>query len=121
MISDGKSYKLGNVTVRTFNAAKFISSGENCGIEEIDDIGNVVDDENPVDGVRRAIVVKADIVGIIGNVDTYKSCCSCNGKIIETNAPIGVCSKCNSKMKITRCSDHSVVNVMLLDENNKEY
>ena len=24
-------------------------------------------------------------------------------------------------MKIARCSDHSVVNVMLLDENNKEY
>ena len=121
MIKDGKSYKFGNVTVRTFNAAKFISLGENCVIEEIDDIGNVVDDEDPEDGVRRANVVKAEIVGIICNVDTYKSCRSCSGTIIETDAPIGVCSKCNSKMKIARCSNHRVVNVMLLDENDKEY
>ena len=97
MIKDGKSYKFGNVTVRTFNAAKFISLGENCVIEEIDDVGNVIDDEDPEDGVRRANVIKADIVC---NVDAYKSCRSCNGTIIETDAPIGVCSKCNSKMKI---------------------
>ena len=118
MIKDGKSYKFGNVTVRTFNAAKYISLGENCVIEEIDDIENVIDDEVPEDGVRRANVVKADIVG---NVDTYKSCRSCNGKIIESDAPIGLCSKCNSKMKIARCIDHRVVNVLLLDENDKEY
>ena len=120
VIEDGKGYKLGNVTVRTFNGAKFISLGENCVVEEIEDIGNVVD-EDPEGGVGRAKVVKADIVGIIGNVETYKSCRSCNGKVIETNALFGVCSKRNSKMKIARYSDHSVVNVMLPDENNKEY
>ena len=109
------SYKLGNVTVRTFNAAKFISLSRNSVVEEIEYIGNVVDDVDLEGGVERAEVVKADTVGIIGNVDTYKSC---NGKLIETNAPIGVCCKCNLKMKIVRCS---VVNVMLLDENNKEY
>ena len=65
MIKDGKSYKFGNATIRTFNAAKFISLGKNCVIEEIDDIGDVVDDEVLEDGVRRANVVKADIVAML--------------------------------------------------------
>ena len=121
LVEDGKSYKLNNVTVRSFNGTKYISLGENSLVEEIEDIGEVADDVNPEDGTGRAKVVKGDIVGILGNVDTYKSCRSCNGKIIDTKAPIGVCSKCNSKMKVARCSDHTVVNAMLVDENNKEY
>ena len=44
MIEDGK---LGNVTIRTFNAVKFISLSRNCVVEEINYIGNVVDDVDP--------------------------------------------------------------------------
>ena len=104
MIKDGKSYNLGNVTDRSFNGAKFISLGENCVIEEIEEIeviGNVVNVEC-VTG--RGKVVRADIVEIIANVDS-----SCNGKLIATDAPIAVCSKCNSKMKIARRNERSVV------------
>ena len=65
MIEDGKSYKLGIVTVRTFNAAKFVSLGENSVVEEIEDIGNVIDNEDLESGVGRAKVVKAEIVEML--------------------------------------------------------
>jgi len=68
MIEDGKSYKLGNVMVRTCNAAQFISLGKSCVVEEIEDIDDVADDVDPEGGTGRAKVIKGDIVGITGNI-----------------------------------------------------
>jgi len=66
-----KSYKLENATVRSYNPTKFISLGENCMVEEIEDIRNVVnDDVDPEGGIERTKVIKGDIIGIIGSVDT---------------------------------------------------
>jgi len=39
----------------------------------------------------------------------------------EDSAVIATCSKCNSKMKIAKCPNHSIANVILHDEQNKSY
>jgi len=57
LVEDRKSYKLNNVTVRSFNGTKHISLGENSLVEEIEDIGEVADDVNPEDGTGRAKVI----------------------------------------------------------------
>ena len=112
LFEEDMSYKFTNVTVRSFNGAKYLSIGENCSVEKIEDIGDVIDDANPEGDLGRAKVVKAEIVVVIG-VTVYKSCRYCNGKVIDRNTAVGVCSKCNTKMKIARCGNHSVANVIL--------
>jgi len=39
----------------------------------------------------------------------------------EDSVVIATCSKCNSKMKIAKCPNHSIANVILHNEQNKSY
>ena len=115
LFEESKSYKLSNVTVRSFNGAKYLSLGEGCDIEEIEDIGEVIDDENAASQLGKAKVVKGEIVAVV-SIDIYKGCRNCNAKMVDVNGPVGVCSKCNTKMKLARCTDHCVANVILEDQ-----
>jgi len=85
--------------------AKYLSVGENCNIEEIPDIGEVVDNANLEDEPGRAKVVHGEIVGVV-SVDMYKACRNCNAKLIGTGT-IATCSKCNTKFKLLKCSSQS--------------
>ena len=63
--------------------------------------------------------VKAEIVAIIV-IDVYNGCRNCNAKVIGAHGAMDVCSKCNTKMKMARCTNQSVANVILEDEDGKE-
>ena len=54
-------------------------------------------------------------------VGVYKGCHNCNAKVIGTNGAVGVCTKCNTKMKIVSCTTQSVANVILKDGDGKEH
>ena len=41
--------------------------------------------------------------------------------MIDRNDPVGVCSKCSTKMKLIKHTDHCVANVILEDKDGKEY
>ena len=41
--------------------------------------------------------------------------------MVDGNGPVGVCSKCSTKMKLTKCTDHCVANVIVEDKDGKEY
>ena len=43
-----------------------MSTEENCSVEKIKDIGDVIDDANPEGDLGRAKVVKAEMVAVIG-------------------------------------------------------
>jgi len=47
----------------------------------------------------------------------YKGCRNCNAKVANTGT---VCAKCNTKMKLARCANESVANVLLEDTDGKE-
>ena len=120
LLQENKSYELSKVTVRSFNGAKYLSVGEGCGINQIEDVGDVIDDESAESGSGGAKVVKGDIVAVV-SLDLYKGCRNCNAKVANTSTVFGVCTKCNTKMKLTRCANQSVANVILEDLDGKEY
>ena len=121
LLQENKSYELSKVTVRSFNGAKYLSVGEEgCGINQIEDVGDVIDDESAESGSGGAKVVKGDIVAVV-SLDLYKGCRNCNAKVANTSTVFGVCTKCNTKMKLTRCANQSVANVILEDLDGKEY
>ena len=104
------SYKLSNVTVRSFNGAKtvrsfngakYISLGESSEIQEIENIGDVVV-ESTFTGFGELKVVKGEIVAVISS-ETYTSCKNCNAKVLESSRNIVECGKCNTKMKVSKC------------------
>ena len=118
-IKEGNSYKIMNVTVRSFNGSKYLSIAERSVIKVVDDIGYVID-EPTFDGAGGIIKINAELVAVL-NTETYISCRNCNGKVIELNNGVGECSKCNCKMKMKKCKDKSVVRVILEESEGKEY
>ena len=115
-----QSYKILQVTVRSFNGCKYFSLGETCEIEEIEDIGEVADDDGLDNGNGGVVVVKAEIVAIIG-IESYRSCRNCNAKVSTVNKFMGECNKCNAKIKLSRCGEKNVARVILEDATGKEY
>lgn len=110
MVKVGCSYRFCNVTVRSFSGAKYLSLSENSGIEEVEDVGEGVEEEtdDPI-GVK---IVKGEIVNV-EKCDTYESCRTCRAKVIAINETIGKCSKCEAKVKLSKsnrsCTAHFVV------------
>ena len=60
-----------NATVRSFNGGKYLSLGGQSEISEVDDIGDIVD-EDSFNGSGQLKVFKGDIVAVISN-DEYNS------------------------------------------------
>ena len=114
-----QSYKMLQVTVRSFNGRKYFSLGEKCEIEKIEDIGEIVDDDLD-NGNGGAVVVKGEIVAVIG-IDSYRSCRNCNAKVSTVNEFMGECNKCNAKIKLSRCGEKNVARVIIEDATGKEY
>ena len=85
ILQEKKSYELNKATVRSFNGAKYLLIEESCGINKIEDIGDVVD-ENAESGTK---VVQGDVVADV-SLDMYKGCCSCNAKVPNTGTVMGV-------------------------------
>ena len=106
-VEEGNSYKLENVTVRSFNGSKYLSAGEKAVIKSVQDIGYVVDDLC-CDETGGMIVVHAEIVEV-ASIESYNSCRSCSGKVTETKNPgVGECTKCNSKIKMSKSKSQSI-------------
>ncbi len=118
-LKEKHSYKLKDVTVRSFNKVKYLSLGENSSIEKIPDIGEVVDDV-VADGVGGAKVIKGEIVGVLA-CDAYSSCRSCKAKVIKKNEVMGECSKCGMKMKMARCGKSMAVRLIIEDDDGNEH
>ena len=116
-LEEGLSYKFVNVTVRSFNAHKYLSLGEMCNITKVEDIGEVVDDD--VAEEPCSTVVKGDIA-VVMNIESYSSCRNCNSKIGDVGKAVVECAKCNSKMKLARCAKASIARVLLEDEKGNE-
>lgn len=65
-------------------------------------------------------MIIAEIVVVV-SIDVYKSCRNCHTKIIDSGTLFAVCSKCGSKVKLSKCVNCSVANVILEDEDKKEH
>ena len=86
-------------------------------IKAVDDIG--------IDNLRcdetGGIIVKAEIVEA-ASIESYSSCRSCSGKVTETkNLGVGECTKCNSRIKMSKSKSQSIARVVLQEEGSREH
>ena len=112
------SYKLINVTIRSFSGAKYISLGQKSEVQQISDIGGVVE-KDAFDGSGKLKMFEGEIVAVT-NVEEYTSCRNCNAKV-ESSQAIVVCGKCNSKMKVSKCAKKAVAHVIVEDTEKQEH
>ena len=118
VLKEGTSYKLVNVTVRSFNGARYISLGNKTEIQIIDELGDVVEGD-VFDGSGQVKVFKGEIAAVI-SVEMYTSCRNCSAKV-ECNEDIVACSKCYTKMKASKCGKKSVARAIVEDTVNREH
>lgn len=118
-VKEDQTYKFMNVTIRSFNGAKFISLSPQSTIEEVADIGEVVDDDVE-EGGGGIKVVKGEVVGVV-SCERYVSCMECKAKVVDVTATIGACTKCGMKMKLSRCPQRLVARLRIEDEAGATY
>ena len=96
-----KTYKFENVTVRSYNNNKYVSS-QASSVKEVEDIGEVIvpsDSDYEQTSVSQK-VIEGEVTGV-SSVDSYSSCFSCMGKVKELNQMVGECTKCTMKVKLS--------------------
>ena len=90
-LSEGCSYKLSGLIVRTFRNEKYLSvPRDNFTITEIDDIGEV---SVPAVGNASNEHVTQAVVKGIKHLDVFRACYSCTGKVAETSEVLGDCTR----------------------------
>lgn len=67
-------------------------------------------------------MLKAEIIAVT-SIESYISCRICDGKVVEINEIFGKCRKCNTKIKMAKCTCGSkcVGRIMIEDDDGKEY
>ena len=91
-----KSYRLNNFVVREYASVKYLSiARSDCTIEDISDIGEVKDTQDPKEDLTEINHVR--IVGV-PQLDKYKACLRCKGRVEPCSPPPGRCSKLECSM-----------------------
>lgn len=117
-LKEGSSYKLLNVTIRTFDNSKYVSLSTLSVIIEVSDIGEVtkVGLDEKKGGVKT---VYGEIVMVLG-VDEYSACRSCGAKVVQMSSLVGECSKCTCRQKMKIAKD-SAARFIIESENGIEF
>ena len=75
-------------------------------------IANHSQPELPIPAIMNKPVVKLEISTIV-NIDQCKSCPNCFAKVPYSDLILVICPKGNAKMKLAKCPNHSIANVIL--------
>ena len=111
-------YELRNVTIKSFNNAKYLSLSDKSSVSEAEDIGEVTDC-NITDHLDGKVVI-GEIIGVL-SYENYSSCITCNGKVVQISQIISQCIKCGLKVKSSRCVECTVARLMIQDKEGNEY
>ena len=115
------SYKIINITIRSFNDIKYLSLSEDAVINQVSDIG-VVADVSSMDEYSAGAnqVLEADLVGVWSTED-YRACISCKAKVTNVTDHVGECSKCEMKMKLSMCPVKKTAKVVIRPDTGKDH
>lgn len=116
-LEKNKSYFFKNMKVTSFRSEKYVVKPKyNGSIEAIDDIGEVSEDNLSNDTISLS---GAEIVGIIGGLQIYSACITCNTKVDVIDDQKVYCSKC--EMIFKRSKSHQNISARLCIETNGDY
>ena len=110
----GNCYQLKNVNVRQYKGTKYLSMGKECEIENIEDIGEVIDLENPIDD-SDAITRTMEAELVWAWCSQYKGCASCKTKIESHDGVIAECRNCGMTMKLLSCPKYCTSKIHVLE------
>ena len=100
-VREGGSYELSNLVVRSYLGDKYLSMPkEGAQIKEIDDIGEVHED----DEAEQYITLTGVEVAAVVSLDTYLACLVCKSKIKPTTDQLGRCTKCDALQALKHCN-----------------
>ena len=104
------SYKFTNLIVRTYNREKYLSlPKEGATIEEIEDIGNVDEDET----CDSSVTVYYGAQVLSASLDNYCVCLSCKKKIKPTTEHLGRCTSCSALQRLDKCATQMSAKLVL--------
>ena len=112
----GCSYKLENMSLRSFGGVKYVSVSENATINEVDNIGEISEDVPAMEGR----IVTGEIVHV-EKCEKYNSCRTCKAKVVKVNESIGKCSKCDAKMKFAKNCESITARFVIVDHEGQEH
>ena len=102
-ITEGESYKLSGMMVRTFQNKHYLSMPrDNATIDPLSDIGDVEEDESDDEHYHELIAARVTAVPML---HTYRTCIACNGKVLlePSNHELGRCGKCQMMQRVDDC------------------
>ena len=89
---------------------KYLSAPkEGALIMEIEDVGEVVEDDLAEDSVT---VDSTEVIGVM-TLDSYSACLACNSKVEPSGSEMGCCSKCKMQQCISCCKKHLNAKLMI--------
>ncbi len=99
-LPDGESYRLRNMSVRSYNGRKYLAMPrEDATIETVSNIGEVEEDDGELqeEESQQLILRNAQVISV-ATLETYYRCMSCGSGRVSANegslSNIGYCSKC---------------------------
>ena len=98
-----RSYKLENVSVRSYNNSKYFTTKSGFNVTDLDDIGDVQDTstvEEHSNEIKNAEVIT------VSRLNRGRVCIACRGKVnpIAINSKIGLCTRCSANQRLDKCS-----------------
>ena len=107
LLEMGKTYNLRNVAMRSYNGNKYLSFSSSSECIAADDFGEVRDASvKDVSCTGTDQVITGEVISVLF-VDEYPCCVACESKVEAVNNNIGLCKKCNSSNRLSRCPSGS--------------
>ena len=107
LVGKGISYKLSGLIVRIYQGKKYLSiPKDDFHFDIIGDIGEVKKDV-----VEEEREVKGGVIVGVKYFESYMSCYSCKGKVVESERGFGECGRCGMMQSLKRCKVMSTAKV----------
>ena len=107
----GKTYNIDNVSVRTFNGVKYLTTTKYTTVNQCEDLSVIADVDLNEDNHGKCI--SGSIVGI--NLINFETCMICNAKIQDLDASRKMikCLKCNMIIVVSKLRKSCFCKLML--------
>lgn len=101
-LKEGGSYKLSDVSVRSYDGEKYLSFVCGSSLISMDDAEAEVKEDTMED---------CEVIGVYA-FNAYPTCLSCKQKVTASDK-LGTCVKCGMKQKLDRCKFHVTAKLMI--------
>ena len=112
ILEQDKSYKLDNLTVRSYNGSKYLTLPKSeFVVKNVDDIGEVKEEQVVMD-YKENEIIDAEVTAVADFVQG-RVCISCQCNVEPINERIGRCTQCSITQRLDKCSKSMSANIIV--------